>query len=115
MSYIVSCHCGHLRLEVDADLTEVSECNCSICVRSGFLHWYVRPEQVKFLSEKHGASTYWWRSATGGQHFCPNCGNAILRTSLQYPPPLAINARCVEGIDLASITIRHFDGKHAYP
>ena len=41
MAYIVSCHCGRLRLEVDAALGEVFECNCSICTRTGFLHWYV--------------------------------------------------------------------------
>lgn len=115
MSVFVSCHCGHIRLEVIAELGEVVECNCSICVRSGFLHWYVEPHQVRFLTEKHGVSTYWWRSATGGQHFCPNCGTAVLRTSTQYPPPVSVNARCIEGIDIASLTIRQLDGKHAYP
>lgn len=111
----VSCHCGHIRLEVDAELAEVVECNCSICRRSGFLHWYVEPHQVKYLTPMHGVSTYWWRSATGGQHFCPNCGIAVVRTSTEYPPPIAINARCIEDLDLATLTIRRFDGRHAYP
>lgn len=115
MPHTVSCHCGHIRLEVDADLTEALECNCSICQRSGFLHWYVEPDQVTYLTPMHGVSTYWWRSATGGQHFCPNCGIAVVRTSTQYPPPVAINARCVEDLDLSTLTIRKFDGRHAYP
>jgi hypothetical protein len=115
MSTFVSCHCGHIRLEVTAELDEVVECNCSICVRSGFLHWYVEPDQVKFLTEKHGVSTYWWRSATGGQHFCPNCGIAVLRISTEYPLPVSINARCIEGVEISSLAIRQFDGKHAYP
>lgn len=115
MNVTVSCHCGRIRLEVSAQLTEVVECNCSICVRSGFLHWYVQPDQVRFLTQKQGVSTYWWRSATGGQHFCSNCGTAVLRTSTEYPPPVSVNARCIEGVELASLTIRQFDGKHAYP
>jgi hypothetical protein len=115
MPYRVSCHCGRIRLEVDAELGEVSECNCSICSRTGFLHWYVAPEQVKLLTEKQLLSTYAWRSVTGGQHFCPTCGIAVIRTSTQYPPPVSVNARCIEGIDLATLTIRQFDGKHAYP
>jgi hypothetical protein len=115
MPYRVSCHCGRIRLEVDAELGEVSECNCSICSRTGFLHWYVTPEQVKLLTEKQLLSTYAWRSVTGGQHFCPTCGIAVIRTSTQYPPPVSVNARCIEGIDLATLTIRQFDGKHAYP
>ena len=47
MAHQVSCHCGHLKLEVDAPLNEVVECNCSICTRSGFLHWYVPPELIE--------------------------------------------------------------------
>src|SRR5262245_1465134 len=28
----VSCHCGNIKLEVRAELADVVECNCSICV-----------------------------------------------------------------------------------
>ena len=115
MPYTVSCHCGRLRLEIDAELGEVAECNCSICVRTGFLHWYVEPQVIRYLSERQGASTYWWRDAVGGQHFCPNCGIAVIRTSTRYPPPISINARCIEGVDIGALTIRQFDGRHLYP
>jgi hypothetical protein len=39
--YVLSCHCGAVVLEVDAELREVLECNCSMCGRSGYLSWYV--------------------------------------------------------------------------
>jgi hypothetical protein len=104
-----------VRLEVDAELTEVTACNCSICVRTGFLHWYVPPEAVRLVSQGIVMSTYWWRSATGGQHFCPVCGIAVVRISTEYPPPVSVNARCIEDIDLTTLTIRQFDGRHAYP
>ena len=114
-SFRVSCHCGNIELDVTAALDEVSACNCSICVRSGFLHWYVAPDQVSLVTHKRSLSTYAWRSVTGGQHFCPVCGIAVIRTSTQYPPPISINARCIENVDLSSLNIRQFDGKHAYP
>jgi hypothetical protein len=113
--YKVSCHCAQIQLEVTADLDEVVACNCSICSRSGFLHWYVAPEQVRLLTEKRQLSTYVWRCVTGGQHFCPTCGIAVIRTSSRYPPPVSINARCLEDVDLACLKIRQFDGKHAIP
>jgi hypothetical protein len=113
--YRISCHCGQIRLEIAAELGEVVECNCSICARSGFLHWYVAPEQVKLLTEKRQLTTYVWRSATGGQHFCPTCGTAVIRTSTQYPPPVSVNARCLEDVDPAGLTIRQFDGRHLIP
>jgi hypothetical protein len=114
-SYDVSCHCGNIRLEVTAELGEVTECNCSICVRSGFLHWYVAPQQVKLKTKSKGLSTYIWRSTSGGQHFCSTCGIPIFRTSIEHPPPLSINARCIEGIEVGTLTIRQFDGRHEYP
>ena len=114
-TYRASCHCGHIQLEVTAELTEVVECNCSICARSGFLHWYVAPEQVTLLTQKQLLSTYVWRVATGGQHFCPTCGVAVIRTSTQFAPPVSINARCLEGVDIGALTIRQFDGKHLMP
>jgi hypothetical protein len=104
-----------IQLEVTADLDEVVECNCSICARSGFLHWYVAPEQVRLPSEKRQLATYLWRCATGGQHFCPSCGIALIRTSTQCPPPVSINARCLEDVDIACLKIRQFDGKRAIP
>lgn len=114
-TYKLSCHCGRIRIEVTAELSEVVECNCSICARSGFLHWYIQPEQMKLLTERASLSTYVWLYASGGQHFCPVCGIAIIRTSTQFPPPLSINARCLEGVDPASLRIRKYEGKHLIP
>jgi hypothetical protein len=108
----VSCHCGHIRFQVDATLAEVVECNCSICARSAFLHWYVEPAQVELLTERRELSTYVWRSVVGGHHFCPVCGVAVIRTSTRFPPPVSVNARCIEGLDPTTLTIRRFDGKH---
>lgn len=115
MTYALSCHCGGIRLEIDADLGEVFACNCSICCRSGFLHWYVEPARIRLLTERRLMSTYAWRSVTGGQHFCPTCGIAVIRTSTQYPPPISVNARCIEGVDLEALSIRRYDGKHLIP
>jgi len=44
-----SCHCGAVRLEIDAPPSEVTECNCSICRRYGVLWAYYTPEQVRLL------------------------------------------------------------------
>jgi hypothetical protein len=65
--------------------------------------------------QKQLLSTYVWRVATSGQHFCPTCGVAVIRTSTQFAPPVSINARCLEGVDIGALTIRPFDGKHLIP
>jgi len=37
-TYEGGCHCGRVQFRVRADLSLVSECNCSICTKKGILH-----------------------------------------------------------------------------
>ena len=41
-----SCHCGKVKLALEGEIDEVSECNCSICRRTGGLWHYCRPDQL---------------------------------------------------------------------
>jgi hypothetical protein len=113
----VSCHCGRIKFEVTGELRKVTDCNCSLCLRAGFLHWYVEPGQVKLLTEKQSMTSYVWREFSGLHHFCSVCGVAVLRSmvSLEQTRRLSVNARCVEGADLTTLEIQPFDGKHLLP
>jgi hypothetical protein len=39
----------------------------------------------------------------------------VIRASTRYPPPVSINARCLEDVDIAALKIRRFDGKREIP
>jgi hypothetical protein len=45
--YQGSCHCGRVRFEIRTELTRVSECNCSICRRKGYLQHMVTPDRFR--------------------------------------------------------------------
>src|SRR5438046_1796199 len=47
--YSGSCHCGRISFEVEGDLSEVKECNCSHCSRKGYLLWFVSRDQHAVL------------------------------------------------------------------
>ena len=47
MIYQGSCHCGKIRYEVEGDIGEVTECNCSICRRRGHLLWFVPRSRLR--------------------------------------------------------------------
>jgi len=111
--YMLSCHCGAVRLEVDAELTGLHECNCSTCGRSGFMHWKVPVESVRLVTQKRQLSTYVWRDADGGHHFCPTCGTAMLRTG--YRDRISVNARCLEGMDIFELEVGRYDGRNLMP
>jgi hypothetical protein len=110
---IISCHCGAVRIEVDAELTDLSECNCSTCARHGFIHWKMPMSALRLLTEKCTLATYLWRDVTGHQ-FCPNCGTGLLRAG--YPSDrISVNARCIEGIDVFELEVRRYDGRREMP
>jgi hypothetical protein len=35
-----SCHCGKIAYEVEGNIEQVLECNCSHCSRKGYLLWF---------------------------------------------------------------------------
>ena len=58
--------------------------------------------------QKVQLSTYLWRDAVGGHHFCPVCGTALMRTG--YKTGVSLNARCLEGVDVFELKIGRYDG-----
>lgn len=111
--YALSCHCGAIRLEVDAKLDGLVECNCSTCGRTGFVHWKVPAAAVRLLSERQRLTTYVWRDI-GGHQFCPTCGTGLLRTG--YPGDrVSVNARCIEGTDVFELEVARYDGRTDMP
>lgn len=111
--YMLSCHCGAIRLEVDAALTGLQECNCSTCARHGFIHWKVPVTSVRLVTQKCRLSTYCWRDADAGHHFCPTCGTAMLRTG--YKDRVSVNGRCLEGLDVFDLDVGRYDGRNLMP
>lgn len=110
-TYTGGCHCGRIRFEVIGHLASVTECDCSICSKSGFLHWRVEPEQVRLVTPESSFSTYVWRTRTAKHRFCPVCGVAPLRNPRDDTSKISVNVRCLDGVDLTGVEVVHFDGR----
>ncbi|AKU13295.1 glutathione-dependent formaldehyde-activating GFA [Azoarcus sp. CIB] len=113
MIYKGSCHCGQVTFEVEGELTQVMDCNCSICTRKGALMWFVPRDKLRLLTPEDKLSTYTFNTHTIKHRFCPTCG---IHTYGEGTDPAgnrmaAINARCLEGVKLASLPVKHFDGR----
>ena len=107
-----SCHCGRVRFRVTADLSHVTECNCSICSKKGFLHLIVPPERFELLSGKETLTTYRFNTGVAGHTFCSICGMHPLYVPRSDPDKIEVNVRCLEGVDLSNIKPNAFDGKN---
>jgi hypothetical protein len=111
-TYTGGCHCGRVRFEVTAELTSVTECNCSICTRKGYLHLIVPREQFRLVQGEAELQTYRFGTGVARHHFCRHCGVASFYVPRSHPDHIDVNARCLDGVDVAALPVRRFDGRH---
>ena len=113
MNHRGSCHCGRIAFEVQGDIEQAMSCNCSMCQRKGSLLWFVPRAQLRLLTPDDAASTYTFNKHHIQHRFCPVCGIHPYgeATDPKGVPTAAINIRCLEDIDLASIPVKQFNGR----
>lgn len=113
MNYRGSCHCGQVAFEVEGEIQGAMACNCSICARKGTLMWFVPREKLHLLTPDDAASTYTFNKHLIRHRFCPTCGIHPYGEAdgPDGKPMAAINLRCIEGIDLDAIPVKHYDGR----
>jgi hypothetical protein len=58
-----SCNCGRIAFEVEGDVPQVMECNCSYCSRKGYLLRFVSKQQLKLDTSEANLSTYTFNAA----------------------------------------------------
>lgn len=111
--YTGSCHCGQVAFEVKGEIDSALSCNCSICSRKGSLLWFVPREQMKLTTPEEAASTYMFNKHVIKHRFCPTCGIHPYGEGVdpKGKAMAAINLRCLEGVDLATIPVHEFNGR----
>ncbi|WP_367065132.1 GFA family protein [Oryzisolibacter sp. LB2S] len=113
MKYQASCHCGNVAVEFEGEIQEVVSCNCSICSRKGSLLWFLPLEALTRLTPDDAAATYQFHKHQIRHRFCPTCGIHPYAEGIDPKgrTVAAINVRCVQGLDIDGLTVRHFDGR----
>ena len=111
-TYSGACHCGNVRFEVTAELTSAGACNCSICSRVGWLMTSVPKAQFRLLSGEGAQTDYQFGGKTMHHLFCSACGvHAFGTYAANEEEMVVVNLRCLDGLDLDTLEVRHFDGK----
>jgi hypothetical protein len=111
-SYEGGCHCGRVRFRVTSDFARVSDCNCSMCTKKGFVHLIVPVSQFELVSGRENLSTYTFNTGVAKHTFCKTCGIHAFYTPRSDPDKVDVNVRCLDGIDLTSINTVPFDGQN---
>jgi hypothetical protein len=105
------CHCGRVRFEVTAPAEiAVTDCNCSMCSRSGYLHLIVTKEQFKLLSGADVLTAYQFNTGTAKHLFCSVCGIKSFYVPRSHPNGYSVNARCLDAGTVKGVKVIPMDG-----
>ncbi len=107
------CHCQQVRFEVRTPWpAPVQECNCSICEAMGYLHLIVPESAFKLLTPWSALSCYTFNTGVAQHWFCSRCGVKSFYRPRSHPDGISVNARCLDEVPLATLSIEPFDGRH---
>lgn len=112
-TYHGSCHCGSVKFEVDADLSEVTRCTCSMCSKKGGLFCYVPPDQFRQLQGEDSLEVYRFNTKVAEHIFCKHCGIHAFGHPRSNPEIYLVNVRCLDDFDLETeeYEVKLFDGR----
>ena len=122
-TYTGSCHCGHARFEVDADIDHVRICDCSICRKRGALIHRVPESDVRIQTSLDDLTCYQWGTFTGKDFFCPTCGVLPFRRpsrpsaeeasqGFEVYSGWAINTNCLTDFDPSTVPHEKVNGSN---
>ena len=103
------CHCGAVAFEVDAPArVTASECDCSICRMSGYLHLIVPRARFRLLRGADTLTEYRFNTGTARHLFCRRCGVKSFYVPRSNPDGYSVNVRCLDQTTLEHVEIEHF-------
>jgi hypothetical protein len=102
---------------VTGEIGAVTACNCSICQRKGVLMWFVPRSALTLRTPPEAMRTYTFNTHAIQHRFCPTCGIHPFGEAKDPSgnPVAAINVRCLDGVDLDALEVKHFDGRAIAP
>lgn len=107
------CHCGCVKFEVEApSQIEATECNCSICGKSGYLHLVVPKSRFTLIRGSEFLSNYMFNTGVAKHLFCNICGIKSFYVPRSNPDGYSINVRCLDPETISQIIVTPFDGIH---
>ena len=113
MIHTGSCHCGAVRIEVEAPEQIVAyECNCSMCRRTAFLHLIVPASRFRLVSGADQLTTYVFNTGIAKHLFCRICGVRPFYVPRSNPDGFSVNVRCLDRSGIRSVEVLPFDGEN---
>ena len=106
------CHCKAVRFSARLPEPPVRaiDCNCSICLMTGFLHIIVPRADFTLESREEALSSYRFGSGAAEHLFCSKCGVKSFYQPRSHPDSWSVNAHCLD--EPVELIVGWFDGQN---
>ena len=108
--YKGACHCGAVVFRVDAEITGLTTCDCSLCVMRNALMARIPEAALTILAGESMLTLYQWNTRRAKHYFCSRCGIYTFHRKRSAPDHFGVNAFCLENFDVRSISVRATEG-----
>ena len=109
---VASCHCGRATIRLPRRPESVTQCNCSLCTKTGFRGVYFRSDELEITGEFQSYVRDDLKQAYLANHRCAHCGVLTHWTPLTDPPHerMGVNARLIDPALLEGVAVQEVDG-----
>ena len=105
-----TCHCGAIKFSICQKVTELTTCDCSLCVKKNALMTKVHESKFTLISGKEHLQEYQWNMNIARHYFCGQCGIYTFHRKRSQPDHYGVNIYCLDGIDISDIPVRATKG-----
>tara|TARA_Y100000768_G_C23882927_1_gene636156 strand:+ start:775 stop:1083 length:309 start_codon:yes stop_codon:yes gene_type:complete len=88
-----------VQLEVNTDLENIKQCNCSICKRKNAKMNLISKDDIKIIKGKENLTSYKFNTMLAEHFFCKTCGIYTHHNRRSDPNGVGINIGCIDQID----------------
>lgn len=106
------CHCRAVRFTAEFSNPPIPalDCNCSVCLMTGFLHIVVPHEKLELLTGREALASYRFGTGLAEHIFCRFCGVKSFYQPRSHPDAWSVNANCLD--EPLELRVEKFDGQN---
>src|SRR5690242_17343338 len=109
--HLGSCHCGTVRFRIDAEPTEATHCDCSLCAKRNAVMVKVHESALTILEGEAALTLYQWNTRVARHYFCSRCGIYTFHKKRSTPDHYGVNVFCLDDFDAGSIPVIPAEGQ----
>jgi hypothetical protein len=109
---VATCHCGRASIRLPRQPHSITQCNCSLCTKTGFRGVYFGSDELEIAGEFESYVRGDLKQPFLATHRCRTCGVMTHWTPLSDPPHerMGVNARLIDEALLEGVPIEQVDG-----